>query len=130
MLYALFIPFPIDQGNFNAMNIYIYQPNRPIVQQNRGVVQLRQQIPQQHHQTRAVHNLMTQAVQQQRQQSKTFPELVGRPPRVAATYVSARGYHPFVITEDEPVTRDVRMDRVRIVVDPTRQFVIKPPMVG
>ncbi|CAF0727894.1 unnamed protein product [Adineta ricciae] len=127
MLHALFIPFPVDQSNYNAVNIYIFQPNRPIVQQNRGIVPQRQLMPQQHHQTRTIHNLMTQSVQQQR---KTFPELVGRPPRVAATYVSARGYHPFVMTEDEPVTRDIRMDRVRIVVDPTRQFVIKPPMVG
>ena len=90
MLHALFIPFPVDQGNYNVMNIYIYQPNRPIVQQ-------RQQMPQQqHHQARAVHNLMIltaqqQPQQQQQQQRKTFPELVGRPPRVAASYVSARG---------------------------------------
>ena len=94
MLYALFIPFPVDQGNYNVMNIYIYQPNRPIVQQ-------RQQMPQQqHHQARAVHNLMIVTLQQQQQQRQqqqqqqqrqTFPELVGRPPRVAASYVSARG---------------------------------------
>jgi hypothetical protein len=40
------------------------------------------------------------------------------------------GYKPQILRKNDPMTRDLRMDRVRIIVDPTRTIVIEPPIVG
>lgn len=81
---------------------------------------------------------------------RSFPELVGRNAQQAAHYVSAQGncchltspvveisalrypsgFTPVILRANDPTTRDLRMDRVRIIVDPTRTMVIEPPMVG
>ena len=81
---------------------------------------------------------------------RSFPELVGHNAQQAAQYVSAQGngchltspvsessalrylsgFNPVILRANDPTTRDLRMDRVRIIVDPTRTVVIKPPMVG
>ncbi len=40
------------------------------------------------------------------------------------------GLKPQILGENDPMTRDLRMDRVRIIVDPSRTYVIKTPTVG
>jgi hypothetical protein len=40
------------------------------------------------------------------------------------------GFKPQILRENDPMTRDLRMDRVRIIVDPTRTTVIQTPTVG
>ncbi|UJR33494.1 hypothetical protein I4U23_020939 [Adineta vaga] len=116
---AIAYPYGNRQNRF-AAHPYGNRQNRLVAnangnRQNRPVVRPRR--------LQSLHTIPTQTGTPR----STFPELVGHPPRVAATYISARGYHPFVMTADEPITADIRMDRVRIIVDPTRQFVIKPP---
>ncbi|CAF0912459.1 unnamed protein product [Adineta steineri] len=61
---------------------------------------------------------------------RSFPELVGRSAHEAVAYISAKGLHPQVLRANDPMTRDLRMDRVRIIVDPTRTYVIKTPTLG
>lgn len=83
-------------------------------------------------------------------QRRSFPELVGHNAQQAAQYVSAQGnschrtisvtesdalrylsgFNPVIMRANDPMTRDLRMDRVRIIVDPTRTMVIEPPIVG
>ncbi|CAF3107970.1 unnamed protein product [Rotaria sp. Silwood2] len=84
-------------------------------------------------------------------QRRSFPELVGQNAHQAAAYVAAKGtfllhksfyiimyflyniilgFKPVILRPNDPMTRDLRMDRVRIIVDPTRTFVIKTPIVG
>ncbi|CAF0738963.1 unnamed protein product [Rotaria sp. Silwood1] len=63
-------------------------------------------------------------------QRRSFPELVGRNAQQAAAYIAAQGLKPVILRPNDPMTRDLRMDRVRIIVDPTRTFVIKTPIVG
>ncbi len=40
------------------------------------------------------------------------------------------GYRPEILRRNDPMTKDLRMDRVRIIVDPTRAIVIQVPIVG
>jgi hypothetical protein len=40
------------------------------------------------------------------------------------------GLTPIILKPNDPMTRDFRMDRVRIIVDPTRAVVIQIPVVG
>jgi hypothetical protein len=40
------------------------------------------------------------------------------------------GYRPEILRRNDPMTKDLRMDRVRIIVDPTRTIVIQAPIVG
>ncbi len=78
---------------------------------------------------------------------RSFPELVGQHAQQAAAYVAAQGsffyimYHSFlydvmsgfqpqILRENDPMTKDLRMNRVRIIVDPTRTVVIRTPVVG
>lgn len=77
---------------------------------------------------------------------KSFPELVGRSAQQAATYVAAQGiillpmlflsitvlvgFRPQILGPHDPTTKDLRMDRVRIIVDPAQMIVIQVPIVG
>ena len=40
------------------------------------------------------------------------------------------GFEPQILRENDPMTKDLRMNRVRIIVDPTRTMVIRTPIVG
>ncbi len=40
------------------------------------------------------------------------------------------GFKPEILRRNDPMTKDLRMDRVRIIVDPTRTIVIDTPIVG
>ena len=40
------------------------------------------------------------------------------------------GFRPQILGPHDPMTKDLRMDRVRIIVDPTRTVVIRVPVVG
>ncbi len=40
------------------------------------------------------------------------------------------GFKPEILRHNDPMTKDLRMDRVRIIVDPTRTIVIQTPIVG
>ncbi len=40
------------------------------------------------------------------------------------------GFEPQILRQNDPMTRDLRMNRVRIIVDPTRTIVIQTPIVG
>ena len=40
------------------------------------------------------------------------------------------GFKVQILGPNDPMTRDLRMDRVRIIADPTRTVVIKTPVVG
>jgi hypothetical protein len=83
-------------------------------------------------------------------QRRSFPELVGQNAQQAAAYITAQGnffyvhlsmlsciyfqcmigLNPQILRENDPATRDLRFDRVRIIVDPTRTVVIRTPIVG
>ncbi len=40
------------------------------------------------------------------------------------------GFKPEILRHNDPMTKDLRMDRVRIIVDPNRTIVIQAPVVG
>jgi hypothetical protein len=40
------------------------------------------------------------------------------------------GFEPQILRQNDPMTKDLRMNRVRIIVDPTRTIVIQTPIVG
>ncbi len=84
-------------------------------------------------------------------QRRSFPELVGQNAQQAAAYIIAQGnfiyinhsvtlyiffynimlgLRPEILRDGDPMTREIRMDRVRIIVDPTRTVVIRAPIVG
>ncbi|CAF0903287.1 unnamed protein product [Adineta ricciae] len=75
-------------------------------------------------------NLMTSFPTQPLDQQTSFPELVGRSSREAVAYLSARGLSPVLVRPNQPMTMDYRMDRVRVVVDPSRRIVIQTPTVA
>lgn len=82
-------------------------------------------------------------------QRRSFPELVGRNVQQATAYVTElgivywqiesyvhwisffrSGFQVDILRRNDPMTKDFRMDRVRIIVDPTRTIVIQTPVVG
>lgn len=83
-------------------------------------------------------------------QRRSFPELVGRNVEQAAAYITTLGiitlkknliiitlsivlwlgFKVDILRRNDPTTKDLCMDRVRIIVDPTRSIVIQTPVVG
>jgi hypothetical protein len=99
----------------------------------------------------SVHREKVTMFYQPQQQQQSFPELLGQYAQPAAGYIYSRGFlsdcflllidthrshmsisgfNPVIMAPYEPMSRDLRMDRVRLIVCPMRGTVVQVPYVG